>query len=215
MNEVFKKKYLKYSPEITLEVFTLVWNRLIELGYKHYCNYSVDEAYNEFKGDYEYFTTTEDHPNEFNCYRNGIPFKETTVQEILGYDPFVKDDFVLPENWHVVVTEENQGVLSKWRNCTLDVGKITGIYGTSKTKEHNPSTSRNGFGNEITFEQFQKYVLKIETGNDKIAKTIIENSKNNDQKILELNSIQSVINDDESYLTIMENNLKVLKEALN
>lgn len=60
-----------------------------------------------------------------------------------------------------------------------------------------------------------KYVLKIETGNDKIAKTIIENSKNNDQKILELNSIQSVINDDESYLTIMENNLKVLKEALN
>ena len=60
-----------------------------------------------------------------------------------------------------------------------------------------------------------KYVLKIETGNDKIAKTIIENSKNKDQKILELNSIQSVINDDESYLTIMENNLKVLKEALN
>ena len=59
-----------------------------------------------------------------------------------------------------------------------------------------------------------KYVLKIETGNDKIAKTIIENSKNKDQKILELNSIQSVINDDESYLTIMENNLKVLKEAL-
>ena len=29
--------------------------------------------------------------------------KETTVQEILGYDPFVKDDFILPKKWCVKV----------------------------------------------------------------------------------------------------------------
>ena len=51
MNEVFKEKYLKYSPDITLKIFTLVWNRLIELGYRHYCNFSIDKTYNEFKGE--------------------------------------------------------------------------------------------------------------------------------------------------------------------
>ena len=27
-------KYLKYSPEITFEVFKLVWDKLISLGYR-------------------------------------------------------------------------------------------------------------------------------------------------------------------------------------
>ncbi len=39
MKDVFKEKYLKYDPSITLEIFTLVWNKLIELGYKSFNNY--------------------------------------------------------------------------------------------------------------------------------------------------------------------------------
>ncbi len=61
-------------------------------------------------------------------------------------------------------------------------------------------------------------VLTIEGKDHKIAETIIKNTKTKDQSILTLNSMQSVTSQDVrsgvSYLTIMETNLKVLKEAL-
>ena len=50
------------------------------------------------------------------------------------------------------------------------------------------------------------------------AQTVIENTKKKDQKILELNSMQSITSDEikngVTYLSVMEDNLKVLKEAL-
>ncbi|MBP5519210.1 MAG: zinc ABC transporter substrate-binding protein [Treponema sp.] len=61
-------------------------------------------------------------------------------------------------------------------------------------------------------------VLKIETGDDKIARTIIQNSKNKNAKILTLDSIQSTTlkqaKSGITYLKIMEDNLKVIEEAL-
>lgn len=63
-----------------------------------------------------------------------------------------------------------------------------------------------------------KTVLTIEKSDDRIAQTVIDNTKYKDQKILELNSMQSVTSDEISegatYLSIMEDNLNVLKEAL-
>ena len=63
-----------------------------------------------------------------------------------------------------------------------------------------------------------KTVLTIEKSDDRIAQTVIENTKKKDQKILELNSMQSITSDEikngETYLSVMEDNLKVLKEAL-
>ena len=63
-----------------------------------------------------------------------------------------------------------------------------------------------------------KTVLTIEKSDDRIAQTVIENTKKKDQKILELNSMQSItsdeIKDGVTYLSVMEDNLKVLKEAL-
>ena len=105
MKEVFKEKYLEYEPKITLEIFTLVWNRLIELGYKSFNNYTVEERYGEFKGLYKYFRTTQDHPNEFNCYNNGYPYTKTTVEEILGYNPFIKET-TTAKDWNKVTEEE-------------------------------------------------------------------------------------------------------------
>ncbi len=60
------------------------------------------------------------------------------------------------------------------------------------------------------------YVLIIDGTQDKIAQTVIRSSSKKDQKILVLNSMQSVtaddINNGMSYLSVMENNLSVLKE---
>ena len=52
-----------------------------------------------------------------------------------------------------------------------------------------------------------------------IAQTVIENTKAKDQKILQLNSMQSItseeIADGATYLSVMEDNLGILKKALN
>lgn len=63
-----------------------------------------------------------------------------------------------------------------------------------------------------------KYILKTETAATKIAETVIANTKEKNQQILVLDSMQSVGSKDASngttYLSIMEKNLETLKKAL-
>ena len=61
-------------------------------------------------------------------------------------------------------------------------------------------------------------VITIDGGDQKVAETIVRNSKTGNQKILRMDSMQSASTEDiekTSYLSIMEKNLQVLKEALN
>ena len=61
-------------------------------------------------------------------------------------------------------------------------------------------------------------VLTIEGKDHKIAETVVENTTAKDQKILTMDSMQSTTSQDvkngTTYLSVMENNLSVLKEAL-
>ena len=61
--------------------------------------------------------------------------------------------------------------------------------------------------------------LTIEGEQHKIAETIKANTQNQDQEILTMNSMQSVTSEDvqngANYFSIMEENLNVLKQALN
>lgn len=63
-----------------------------------------------------------------------------------------------------------------------------------------------------------KNVMIIENSDGEIARTIIKNTKNKNQKILILDSLQSVgkkeMESGQTYLKIMESNLNVIKEAL-
>ena len=63
-----------------------------------------------------------------------------------------------------------------------------------------------------------KEVFTIEKSDDRIAETVIENTRDKDQKVAVLNSMQSItseeIADGTTYLSIMEDNLKELKAAL-
>jgi len=71
---------------------------------------------------------------------------------------------------------------------------------------------------EKTDELSLKAVLTIEGTDHRMAETIISNTKTKNQKILTLNSMQSVSGEDiergADYIRIMEDNLAVLKEAL-
>ena len=61
-------------------------------------------------------------------------------------------------------------------------------------------------------------VLKIESSDGKIADTIVQNTKEKNQSVLTLDSMQSTtakdVENGATYLSIMEKNLDVLKEAL-
>ncbi len=62
-------------------------------------------------------------------------------------------------------------------------------------------------------------VIEIEGSSHDIAKTIVSNTNNKDEEILVLNSMQSIgkqnIIEGVDYLSIMEDNLGVIIEALN
>ena len=62
-------------------------------------------------------------------------------------------------------------------------------------------------------------VLTIEGKNHKVAETIVENTAEKSQKILTMDSMQSTTSEDvangTTYLSVMEQNLSVLKEALD
>ncbi|MGN1015143.1 MAG: metal ABC transporter substrate-binding protein, partial [Butyricicoccus sp.] len=61
-------------------------------------------------------------------------------------------------------------------------------------------------------------ILTIENSDQKLAQTILQNTKDKNQQILTLNSLQSITSDDvdsgATYLSLMEDNLDVLKQAL-
>ena len=61
-------------------------------------------------------------------------------------------------------------------------------------------------------------MLTIEGKNHKIAETIVENTAEKNQKMLTMDSMQSMTSKDvangATYLSVMEQNLSVLKEAL-
>ena len=63
-----------------------------------------------------------------------------------------------------------------------------------------------------------KYIMTIDGSDKKIAETIIKNTKDKDQKILTIDSMQSKNADDvkngATYLGVMTDNLKVLKTAM-
>lgn len=74
------------------------------------------------------------------------------------------------------------------------------------------------FLSEKVDELSLSHIMTIEGANHKIAETIVENTTAKDQTILTLDSMQSVTSKDVeegvTYLSIMEKNLDVLKEAL-
>lgn len=110
--------------------------------------------------------------NGGNCFHSPTSFSKDVV--ILTLEQFIelsKEEFVLPKHWYIKVNEENKKVLAAWSKCPLHVDQIVGIYkGYSdevSIKGYNSENKIKGdgydFGQEITFEQFREYVLKIKT----------------------------------------------------
>jgi hypothetical protein len=171
-------KYLKYSPEITLEIFKLVWDALIADGWSSVICVDAEEQFDKFKsaGFLIYENEGKNNFSHHSLYSINNKDKETTVQEILGYNPF-KDDFVLPEKWFIKTSKNDEGrLIGEWfdkqsdNNC-YHKGCLGEYYHSHNNTGQNILVKGNlsaSFANtsvvnghvEISFNEFQKYVLK-------------------------------------------------------
>lgn len=113
--------------------------------------------------------------NEFDQYLKPST-KEAYDAQFIVKEP----EFVLPEKWYVILNSENRETLNKWRktdselynDCDYECIKYN-KYGTSLNHINDYLQNYQ----EITFEQFKKYILKEETAiefGNKIDEQIIE-----------------------------------------
>ena len=147
-------------------------------------------------------------------------YKEISIEQFrMIKDVIHKEEFILPKNWHVVVTKENQEVLSKWRypnsNSILEINKIVGECGIEKSIKGYTSSkiikgSTYDFGIEITFEQFKQYVLK-----EKPEIPISENQEKLYQQLAELKPVIYKSNIGEKQNKYILENINQLKDYGN
>lgn len=157
--------------DLTPEKSKIVQETLFKNGYK-WANSSVSIQFLDSKHlilrNNQLYQGNNNDVFDYDEYRN-IP--ELTFEEFERM--YIKEEFVLPENWYVIVTKENRNILSKWRyendNVLLPIHFITGMCKNDNgkvTKEHNGINGIKGdtydFGKKITFDQFKRYVLKEE-----------------------------------------------------
>lgn len=106
-----------------------------------------------------------------------------------------------------------------FRYLTDDYGLTYYAAFTGCSAESEASFKTIAFLSQKMDELDLQHVMQIESGKGKIARTIIQNSKNKKAKILTIDSMQSTtardIKKGATYLSIMQKNLEVLKTALN
>lgn len=101
------------------------------------------------------------------AFKNRITSGDIEMMPV-GFTP----EFILPENWHVDITDDNYDILSKYFEkihpySTLYKKGIMGKYSETNvgmlSYGNAIKTSSYDFGQKITLEQFKTYVLKIPT----------------------------------------------------
>lgn len=148
------------------------------------------------------------------------PYGDYYRQQAAGYEQKLRD---LDQKYQEVVEQAHTPVLLfgdrfPFRYLTEDYGMEYYAAFAGCSAETEASFETITFLAEKTEELSLPAVLKIDGSDGKIARTIAGNTKSRDQKVLMLDSMQSVstqkIAQGSTYLSIMEQNLEVLREAL-
>ena len=89
--------------------------------------------------------------------KNGISLDKIELYS----KPIVKDIFVLPENWHIKITNKNVDFVKRWwysKNYSRRIFSEYANYGINNNLPYSKYTCPNN-STEITFDQFKKYIL--------------------------------------------------------
>lgn len=248
-DEELKNKYIKYSPEITEEIYNRIIKRLAELNIKKWVNSNTFEhfkskqrliitkdkdyfiptaidtadnnnteiSYKDIIGEDEWWKSLKigdyvvaiknsqggyfiNHIYEIkHCSSSGLidtmldsvgsttngwgymNFRPATSEEIAMYEHAGKpvdittyvipksEEFTLPEEWCVKITENNHKDIWKWTKWVFDYANHH-KYCTSR-KTHSDAFPDTKPYKEITFEQFKEHVMKEEK-KDKIPEYV-------------------------------------------
>lgn len=141
-------KYIEYTPDITLEVFSKVWDVLIKAGWKSIANQTVMISYDDFKKK-RFFSYASD-PMFFSVYdiylANDV---KVTVDQLLGFD-----------NWCIKITPEVKEVLQH-SDILFALGydyTIGAYYGQTQGKEWGKGGQPKEYHTLITIEQLKEKV---------------------------------------------------------
>ena len=115
-----------------------------------------------------------DDKNRLNGW-GSLNFKSSTKEAYDAQFVVKEPKFMLPENWHIVITNENTNIIQQWwnkwnnKNYPKNVFSINAHYGIYNKEFYSANTNFK-VTTEITFEQFKKYVLKeqLEEPKDKV-----------------------------------------------
>lgn len=106
-----------------------------------------------------------------------MSFKPSTKEAYDAQFVVKEPEFVLPKNWHIVITNENTDIIQQWwddKNYPERAFSINARYGIHN-KEYYSANDNFKTTIEITLEQFKKYVLKEEIIEEVTEQPIIEN----------------------------------------
>ena len=183
----------------------------------------------------------EEHEHEFDEHvwlslKNAAVFCEVISEELAYIDPDNSD--IYRENAKNYIEQLNK-LDKEYENTVLNASKKTVLFGdrfpfrylvNDYGIDYYAAFSGCSAESEASFETVAflankvndlglNYVLTIENSNQSIAQTIIENTEEKNQQTLILNSMQSLTKEDadigKTYLSIMEDNLNTLRDALS
>ena len=183
----------------------------------------------------------DEHEHEFDEHvwlslKNAAVFCEVISEELAYIDPDNGD--IYRENAKNYIEQLNK-LDKEYENTVLNASKKTVLFGdrfpfrylvNDYGIDYYAAFSGCSAESEASFETVAflankvndlglNYVLTIENSNQSIAQTIIENTDEKNQQTLILNSMQSLTKEDadigKTYLSIMEDNLNTLRDALS
>ena len=147
-----------------------------------------------------------DPTNNMNYYMNSIGYNNTLHELDLKYEEAVnnagRDTLLFADRFpfRYLIDDYNLNYYAAFAGCSAetDASFDTVVFLAGKVDELGLNA-----------------VITIDSGDQAIAKTIIENTSSKNQEILVMDSMQSTkTSDNRSYVEIMESNLEVLEKAL-
>lgn len=192
----------EFRVNVTPEQSRIVQETLFKLGYKWY------SGANEVK-----------HTSEsvlcISPIDKDITYSSYRTDSNMTFEQFKEKymEFELPENWYVIITDDNKEILENWRkkqpDCDLDYNIDRAVAVTSNNYDNSYLFYSLRFNDQaskctkITFKQFKKYVLKEETMELKITKErVLEAANSCAQAKGVLKKIFPEVFEDDKYLNI-------------
>lgn len=152
---MLKNKYLRYSPDITFEVFKKIWDKLVATGWRPFVSSTgAKDMYKKWREGSILTYGPSYSPNTFGVYDEDATLsddKEVFVGDLIQSS---QKSFTLPTNWYVSLNEVSRETLERYvkRKFRTIKGYIY-VGGSWSASIHEGYT-------EISLEQFTEHVVK-------------------------------------------------------